>query len=105
MRLTTAPFLYIACDTIPNPTPTPHLWHQGVDAGGVTREWLQMLSREIFNPNYALFKKSAIDQATFQPDPNSYINGKGVGVVVLRLHWHSYCEGMREFTQQRSVKM
>ena len=26
-----------------------------IDAGGVKREWLQLLSKEMFNPNYALF--------------------------------------------------
>ena len=28
---------------------------EGIDAGGLTREWYLVLSREIFNPNYALF--------------------------------------------------
>lgn len=45
----------------------------GVDAGGLTREWYTILSREIFNPNYALFT-AAIDGATFQPNPMSNIN-------------------------------
>jgi hypothetical protein len=46
---------------------------EGVDAGGLTREWFLVLSREIFNPNYALFTVAA-DGATFQPNPLSYIN-------------------------------
>lgn len=28
---------------------------EGVDAGGVTREWFETLTKEMFNPNYALF--------------------------------------------------
>ena len=28
---------------------------EGADAGGLTREWFLALSKEIFNPNYALF--------------------------------------------------
>lgn len=28
---------------------------EGVDAGGVTREWFQVLARAMFNPGYALF--------------------------------------------------
>ena len=32
---------------------------EGVDAGGLTREWYSILSREVFNPNYALFLPSA----------------------------------------------
>jgi E3 ubiquitin-protein ligase HUWE1 len=46
---------------------------EGVDAGGLTREWYLLLSREIFNPNYALFT-AAVDGATFQPNPLSMIN-------------------------------
>jgi E3 ubiquitin-protein ligase HUWE1 len=32
---------------------------EGVDAGGVTREWFSVLARQMFNPDYALFKPSA----------------------------------------------
>ena len=46
---------------------------EGYDAGGVTREWFLALSREMLNPNYALFKPSA-NSATFQPDPRSRVN-------------------------------
>eukprot|EP01038_Epipyxis_sp_PR26KG_P005357 gene5357-7431_t len=46
---------------------------EGVDAGGLTREWYSILSREIFNPNYALFTIAA-DGVTFQPNPLSMIN-------------------------------
>ncbi|EGC31458.1 hypothetical protein DICPUDRAFT_39910 [Dictyostelium purpureum] len=47
---------------------------EGLDAGGLLREWYLVLSREMFNPNYALFKTSASDNVTFQPNPESYIN-------------------------------
>jgi len=46
---------------------------EGVDAGGLSREWFVILAREIFNPNYALFT-AAVDGATFQPNPLSMIN-------------------------------
>jgi E3 ubiquitin-protein ligase HUWE1 len=46
----------------------------GVDAGGVTREWFSVLSRQMFNPDYALFKPSAVDKVTYQPNRASYIN-------------------------------
>lgn len=46
---------------------------EGIDAGGLTREWFTVLAREIFNPNYALFT-AANDGATFQPNPLSYVN-------------------------------
>ena len=34
---------------------------EGVDAGGVTREWFQILARQMFDPNYALFQPCAAD--------------------------------------------
>src|SRR5690606_23232987 len=43
---------------------------EGNDAGGLTREWYLSLSKEIFNPNYALFQTSATGE-TFQPNPHS----------------------------------
>ncbi|KAG7352855.1 HECT-domain ubiquitin-transferase [Nitzschia inconspicua] len=46
---------------------------QGVDAGGLSREFFGVLAKEIFNPNYALFT-STEDGSTFQPNPNSSIN-------------------------------
>lgn len=47
---------------------------QGIDAGGVTREWYQVLSRQMFNPDYALFTPVASDETTFHPNRTSYIN-------------------------------
>jgi E3 ubiquitin-protein ligase HUWE1 len=46
---------------------------EGVDAGGLSREFFAILAKEIFNPNYALFT-STEDGCTFQPNPNSSIN-------------------------------
>lgn len=46
----------------------------GVDAGGVTREWYQVLSRQMFNPDYALFTPVASDETTFHPNRTSFIN-------------------------------
>ncbi|OLY81926.1 E3 ubiquitin-protein ligase TOM1-like [Smittium mucronatum] len=47
---------------------------EGVDVGGVTREWFQVLSRQMFNPDYALFLPSASDRITYQPNPQSWAN-------------------------------
>jgi hypothetical protein len=49
---------------------------EGVDAGGVTREWYVILARQIFDPNYALFCRSAAKAATYQPNKSSYINSE-----------------------------
>ncbi|XP_068867175.1 E3 ubiquitin-protein ligase HACE1 isoform X5 [Aphelocoma coerulescens] len=40
---------------------------------GVVREWFDILSSEIVNPDYALFTQSA-DGTTFQPNSNSSVN-------------------------------
>ncbi|KAI9720525.1 MAG: hypothetical protein M1828_005609 [Chrysothrix sp. TS-e1954] len=47
---------------------------EGVDAGGVTREWFQVLARQMFNPDYALFNPVASDRTTFHPNSLSGIN-------------------------------
>ncbi|KAG5360586.1 E3 ubiquitin-protein ligase ptr1 [Yarrowia sp. B02] len=47
---------------------------EGVDAGGVTREWYQVLARQMFNPDYALFTPVASDTTTFHPNRTSWVN-------------------------------
>jgi E3 ubiquitin-protein ligase HUWE1 len=47
---------------------------EGVDAGGVTREWFQVLSRQMFDPNYALFIPVSSDRTTFHPNRSSSVN-------------------------------
>ncbi|ORX50832.1 hypothetical protein DM01DRAFT_1090162 [Hesseltinella vesiculosa] len=47
---------------------------EGVDAGGVSREWFSVLARQMFDPNYALFIASAADKLTYQPNRASYVN-------------------------------
>lgn len=47
---------------------------EGVDAGGVTREWFQVLAKQMFNEDYALFNRVASDRTTFHPNPTSGVN-------------------------------
>ncbi len=47
---------------------------EGVDAGGVTREWFQILARQMFNADYCLFQPCAADRLTYQPNKASSIN-------------------------------
>lgn len=47
---------------------------EGVDAGGVAREWFSVLARQMFDPNYALFITSAADKLTYQPNRASGVN-------------------------------
>ncbi|KZP31501.1 HECT-domain-containing protein [Athelia psychrophila] len=46
----------------------------GLDYGGVSREWFFLLSHEIFNPSYGLFEYSATDNYTLQINSASAIN-------------------------------
>ena len=62
----------------------------GVDAGGLTREWYQVLSRQMFNPDYALFIPVEFDKTTFRPNCTSSINPehcsffKFIGMIIGR---------------------
>ncbi|KAJ2687989.1 hypothetical protein IWW39_002527 [Coemansia spiralis] len=46
----------------------------GLDYGGVSREFFFLLSHEMFNPQYCLFEYSAHDTYTLQINPHSEIN-------------------------------
>jgi E3 ubiquitin-protein ligase HUWE1 len=69
---------------------------EGVDAGGVTREWYQVLSRQIFDPNYALFIPVASDKTTFHPNRTSWVNPehlsffKFVGMIIGKAVFDGY---------------
>ncbi|KAA1107112.1 hypothetical protein PGT21_002719 [Puccinia graminis f. sp. tritici] len=52
---------------------------EGVDAGGVTREWLTILVKQMLDPNYALFTGSAADSKTYQPNRASAVNPDHLG--------------------------
>lgn len=53
---------------------------EGLDYGGIAREWLHLLSREMLNPQYGLFQYSRDDHYTLQINSDS-------GMFV-RLCWH-----------------
>uniref|UniRef100_A0A1B0GIT8 HECT-type E3 ubiquitin transferase n=1 Tax=Lutzomyia longipalpis TaxID=7200 RepID=A0A1B0GIT8_LUTLO len=63
---------------------------EGQDAGGLLREWYVIISREIFNPNYALFTVSPGDRVTYMINPSSHANSnhlcyyKFVGRVIAK---------------------
>lgn len=66
---------------------------EGLDYGGVSREYFFLLSHEMFNPFYCLFEYSAHDNYTLQINPHSGINpehlnyfkfiGRVVGLAVF----------------------
>ncbi|WPH03394.1 Hypothetical protein R9X50_00627300 [Acrodontium crateriforme] len=47
---------------------------EGIDAGGVSREWFGAMARQMFNPAYALFNPVASDRTTFHPNSLSEVN-------------------------------
>lgn len=68
---------------------------EGIDAGGLTREWYQLLSRVIFDKGALLFTTVG-NESTFQPNPNSVYQTehlsyfKFVGRVVSMFYSCSY---------------
>lgn len=46
----------------------------GLDYGGIAREWVYLLSHEMLNPSYGLFQYSRDDVYTLQINPDSAIN-------------------------------
>mmetsp|Transcript_9029 Transcript_9029/g.17668 ORF Transcript_9029/g.17668 Transcript_9029/m.17668 type:complete len:494 (-) Transcript_9029:421-1902(-) len=47
---------------------------EGIDQGGLTREWFGILAREMFNPNYALFQQCGTKAEFNYPNPVSHFN-------------------------------
>lgn len=67
-------FASLSDDDLRNPLSVHFVGEVGRDDGGVTRDWYSVLAKEIFNPQYALFTHSAVDDYTFQINPNSGVN-------------------------------
>jgi E3 ubiquitin-protein ligase NEDD4 len=61
----------------------------GLDYGGVSREWFFLLSHEIFNPSYGLFEYSAHDNYTLQINAASAINPDHLSYFTLGDAWAS----------------
>uniref|UniRef100_A0A182U8Q7 HECT-type E3 ubiquitin transferase n=1 Tax=Anopheles melas TaxID=34690 RepID=A0A182U8Q7_9DIPT len=69
---------------------------EGLDYGGVAREWLYLLSHEMLNPQYGLFQYSRDDHYSLQINPDSSINpehlsyfhfvGRILGIAVFHNH-------------------
>ncbi|KAJ8947109.1 hypothetical protein NQ318_002468 [Aromia moschata] len=63
---------------------------EGQDAGGLLREWYVIISRDIFNPMYALFTVSPGDRVTYMINSASHYNSnhlcyyKFVGRVIAK---------------------
>ncbi|KAH0511847.1 E3 ubiquitin-protein ligase SMURF1 [Microtus ochrogaster] len=70
---------------------------EGLDYGGVAREWLYLLCHEMLNPYYGLFQYSTDDIYTLQINPDSSVNpdhlsyfhfvGRIMGLAVFHGHY------------------
>ncbi|KAK3867893.1 hypothetical protein Pcinc_026689 [Petrolisthes cinctipes] len=70
---------------------------EGLDYGGVAREWLYLLSHEMLNPYYGLFQYSRDDIYTLQINSDSSINpehlsyfhfvGRVIGMAIFHGHY------------------
>ncbi|KAF2357849.1 HECT domain [Trinorchestia longiramus] len=70
---------------------------EGLDYGGIAREWLYLLSHEMLNPYYGLFQYSRDDIYTLQINPDSNVNpehlayfyfvGRVIGLAVFHGHY------------------
>ncbi|TBU15532.1 ubiquitin-protein ligase [Ordospora colligata] len=47
---------------------------EGLDYGGITREWLLLLAKDLLDPNFALFEFSTEDKTVAVPCKNSHVN-------------------------------
>lgn len=46
---------------------------EGLDAGGLIREWFQLVSTQIFNPDLGLFVSSSVNHMNMEINPESSI--------------------------------
>ncbi|CAB1350401.1 unnamed protein product, partial [Coregonus sp. 'balchen'] len=70
---------------------------EGLDYGGVAREWLYLLCHEMLNPYYGLFQYSTDNIYTLQINPDSSVNpdhlsyfhfvGRVMGLAVFHSHY------------------
>jgi len=70
---------------------------EGLDYGGVAREWLYLLSHEMLNPQYGLFQYSTENNYTLQINTDSGVNpehlsyfhfvGRIIGIAVFHGHY------------------
>ena len=68
-----------------------------MDYGGITREWLYLLSNQMLDPVYGLFEYSNDDVYTLQISPNSNANlehlnyfkfiGRVIGLAIYHGHY------------------
>ena len=63
---------------------------EGLDYGGVAREWLHLLSQQMLNPYYGLFCYSREDNYTLHINPDSSVNPVRVLYYLFHVHVFSY---------------
>jgi len=56
----------------------------GIDAGGLTREWFQLVTEEIFNPDTGLWQQSSVNQMCMDINPASSLSHPDNHLVYFR---------------------
>ncbi len=57
---------------------------EGIDAGGLAREWFQLVTEEIFNPGNGLWQQSAVNQMCMDINPASFLSHPEDHLVYFR---------------------
>lgn len=57
---------------------------KGIDAGGLAREWFQLVTEEVFDPNMGLWQTSATNQMCLQINPASELSCPEDHLIYLR---------------------
>jgi E3 ubiquitin ligase SMURF1/2 len=70
---------------------------EGLDYGGVAREWFYLLSKEILNPNHGLFQYTSDDNYNLQINPDSKIVYGGNREHLAYMHFCGRIIGMAVF--------
>lgn len=60
---------------------------EGLDYGGVAREWLHLLSQQMLNPYYGLFCYSREDNYTLHVNPDSSVNPVNGNPFCVSVSW------------------
>ena len=69
---------------------------EALDHGGVTREWIELLSAELLNPQLALFESAGTNDYSYMVNPLSSINAEHLGYFAFlgRVLAKCICDGV-----------
>ena len=74
---------------------------EGLDYGGVSREWFFTVSHEVLNPMYCLFEYANKNNYSLQINPASYVNPDHLPLLQVCRTFYCYGNVPREVYLQR----